>query len=188
MSSTDPPEVALGRRIRALRKSARATLKQVAEAADISESFLSQVERGVTSPSMTSLTRIAQAIGADVASLFVGDEPNATLVRAGQGRHFSHPSGSHEEHMLTSASAKRLAVVRAFIDPGEDSGAEMYSHAADEEVVVVLSGSLTVWVESTRHVLEPGDALTLDPRRPHRYKNERDVRVDSIWTMTPPVY
>ena len=188
MVTNDPTEAALGQRIRVVRKRARATLKQVADAADISESFLSQVERGIASPSMSSLTRIARAIGADLASLFVGGESDSTLVRAGQGRRFSHPAGSHEEQMLTPASAQRLAVVRAFIDPGEDSGAEMYSHAADEEVVVVLSGSLTVWVESTRYVLGPGDALTLDPRRPHRYKNEGDAPVDSIWTMTPPVY
>ena len=67
-------EVDVGERLRAIRHLRRATLKSVAERAEFSESFLSQVERGKASASIASLTRIAAALGVNVADLF---EPTA---------------------------------------------------------------------------------------------------------------
>ena len=68
LQQSEPPEAvpagqALGRRLRELRRSRRRTLRTVAEAAEVSESFLSQIERGRANPSVSSLTRIAAALG-----------------------------------------------------------------------------------------------------------------------------
>ena len=65
-----PVEFDVGARLRAIRHLRRATLQAVAERANLSESFLSQIERGKASPSVASLTRIAAALGVNVADLF----------------------------------------------------------------------------------------------------------------------
>ena len=70
-----PPEVNVGERLRAIRRLRRATLKTIADRAGLSESFLSQIERGRASASVASLTRIAAALGVNVADLF---EPNGS--------------------------------------------------------------------------------------------------------------
>jgi transcriptional regulator with XRE-family HTH domain len=68
----------VGERLRAIRRLRRATLKTVADRADLSESFLSQVERGRANASVASLKRIAAALGVNVADLF---EPNGSTWR-----------------------------------------------------------------------------------------------------------
>src|SRR6266516_4101054 len=74
-------EVDLGARIRALRLARRATLRQLAAQAAVTESFLSQVERGVASPSIASVQRIARALDLTIGQLFA-EEPNVgKLVR-----------------------------------------------------------------------------------------------------------
>src|SRR5205823_15105461 len=68
-------EVDVGERLRDIRRSRRATLKTIADRAGVSESFLSQVERGRASASIASLRRIANALGVSVADLFEPDGP-----------------------------------------------------------------------------------------------------------------
>ena len=70
--------VDVGERLRAIRRLRRATLKTVADRAGLSESFLSQVERGRANASVGSLKRIAAALGVNVADLF---EPNGSTGR-----------------------------------------------------------------------------------------------------------
>ena len=67
----------LGQRIREVRQKKGMTLREAAVAADVSESFLSQVERGLANPSVASLRRIADAMGERVASFFVGEPPSS---------------------------------------------------------------------------------------------------------------
>ena len=71
--------VDVGERLRTIRTLRRATLKSVAERAELSESFLSQVERGRANASVGSLKRIAAALGVNVADLF---EPNGSAAGA----------------------------------------------------------------------------------------------------------
>ena len=77
-TATAEASVEVGERLRAIRRLRRATLKTVAERADLSESFLSQVERGRANASVASLRRIAAALGVNVADLF---EPNGSTAR-----------------------------------------------------------------------------------------------------------
>src|SRR5438874_11836090 len=68
-------EVDVGERLRDIRRLRRATLRTIAERAGVSESFLSQVERGRASASVASLRRIAGALGVSVADLFDSSGP-----------------------------------------------------------------------------------------------------------------
>jgi transcriptional regulator with XRE-family HTH domain len=98
----------LGQRIRQVRQKKGMTLREAAEAAAVSESFLSQVERGLANPSVASLRRIADAIHEPVASFFVGEPPQGMLVRVKDRRRLVHPMGMLEDYLLTPAAARRL--------------------------------------------------------------------------------
>ena len=80
--------VDVGERLRAIRRLRRATLKTVADRAGLSESFLSQVERGRANASVASLQRIAAALGVNVTDLF---EPNGSSARPRVLRRESRP-------------------------------------------------------------------------------------------------
>src|SRR3954471_6547885 len=72
---------ALGERLRAIRQLRRKTLKSVASAAGISESFLSQLERGRTNATIATLQRLATALGIEVSELFRASAPRPRVPR-----------------------------------------------------------------------------------------------------------
>jgi transcriptional regulator with XRE-family HTH domain len=188
--TTTPParEQTVGTRIRDIRRRSNVTLRALADAAGVSESFVSQVERGVANPSMASLRRIADALGTNIASLFSGADNTGSVVRAGERKRMAHPVGSHEDYLVTPASAKTMQIIYSFVAVGAGSGDEPYSHAADEECVVVLSGQLVVGVGDDTFELAAGDALMLDPRSPHSYVNPGPEDTTALWVTSPPVY
>lgn len=184
----DREELELGRRIRSLRLSKGISLRAVAEAAGVSESFLSQVERGVASPSVASLRRIAEALGESVGSFFEGPVVPGKVVRVRDRRRLVHPRRHWEDVLLTPPDARRLQVILSTIEAGGGSGHESYSHDSDEECVIVLKGQLEFWVEDERFFLLEGDALVFESRRPHRNRNPGPAKAEVLWVITPPSY
>ncbi|MGH2406583.1 MAG: cupin domain-containing protein [Candidatus Limnocylindrales bacterium] len=181
------PEIDLGARIRTLRRGAPLTLRQLAERAAVTESFLSQVERGVTSPSIATVQRIARALGLTIAQLFA-DESTRRLVRRGDRRRITYPGLDAVDEFLTASTAGRLQVILSTIAPGGGTGEEAYTHESDEEVVVVLDGSLEVWVGDEHYLLDEGDALTFPSRLPHRNVNPGDRPARVLFCLTPPSF
>lgn len=174
----------LGASIRSLRKAHDITLKDAATRAGVSESFLSQVERGIANPSIASLRRIAEALDQPVATLFAGGDEYDGIVRLHERRKMSHPSG-YVDSMVTPPAAKQLEVHHTVIEPGIGSGPGLYTHVADEECVLVLEGALVITVEDESVRLAAGDSLLLDPRRGHRFRNPLDTPATVLWIMTP---
>lgn len=182
------PAHELGQRIREVRRKKKMTLRDAAVAAGVSESFLSQVERGLANPSVASLRRIADAIREPVASFFVGEAQSGMLVRAGERRRLVHPMGALEDYLLTPATARSLQIIYCVAGPGEGSGPEPYSHVADEECVVVLSGRLEVGLPAETYTLGSGDALLFDPKDPHSFVNPGPEPATMLWVQTPPLF
>jgi transcriptional regulator with XRE-family HTH domain len=178
----------LGQRIREVRQKKGMTLREAAEAADVSESFLSQVERGLANPSVASLRRIADAMHERVASFFVGDPAPGMLVRVKDRRRLVHPMGMLEDYLLTPPTARKLQIIYCVAGPGEGSGHERYTHVADEECVIVLSGRLDVGLGDETYSLESGDALLLDPKNPHSFHNPGPEPATMLWVQTPPLF
>jgi transcriptional regulator with XRE-family HTH domain len=179
--------VELGQRIRTVRRRRHVTMRELAARAGLSVSLISQVERGRTNPSISTLRRLAEGLNESVAVFFEGEESAGTLVRANNRRRMVHPSGVLEDYLLTPAAAKTMQIHYSVIGPRQGSG-EPYTHTADEECVIVIDGSLEVTVDGEALVLDAGDALMLDPRLPHSYHNPGDTPTTSIWVMSPPGY
>ena len=183
-----PIEVDLGARIRALRLARGETLRRLAADAGVTESFLSQVERGVASPSIASVQRIARALGQSIAELFAADERAGIVVRARDRRRVVYQGLGAIDEFLTRATDGRLQVILSTIEPGGGTGDEAYTHESDEEVVVVLEGSLDLWVGPEHFRLEAGDAVTHSSRLPHRNTNPGPGVARVLFCMTPPSF
>ena len=184
----EEPDLELGQRIRDLRREKAVTLRETAEAAGVSESFLSQVERGQANPSVASLRRIAEALHEPVAAFFVGAETGGAVVRAGERRRMAHPRRAYEDYLLTPPTARKLQIIQSVIAPGMGSGEEAYTHPGDEECVVILSGTLDVTVGGETQVLDRGDSLLIDPRQEHSFFNSAAEPAVVLWVMTPSLY
>jgi transcriptional regulator with XRE-family HTH domain len=192
LTTSSPPtgaaDLQLGPRIRTLRQARGFTLRELAERAGVTESFLSQVEREVTSPSIASVQRIARGLDLAIAELFVEEMPHSRVVRAADRRRIAYSGLRAVDEFLTTGLGGRLQVILSTIEPGGGTGDEPYTHESDEEVVIVLSGRLELWVANEHHVLEEGDAVTYSSRLPHRNLNPGPSTATVLFCLTPPSY
>ncbi len=181
-------EAMIGATLRSVRRQRELTLRQVAEEAGVTESFLSQVERDIASPSIATLRRIAVALGTSIGVLLDDVGPHGQLVRASERRVVTYPGLSARDEFLTDGSGGRLQAILSVVEPGGGTGAEAYSHESDEELLIVLDGSLDLWVGAEQHRLETGDAIRYSSRVPHRNQNPGPGTARILFVITPPSY
>ena len=181
-------DVELGPRLRRLRIARSLTLRELAQRAGVTESFVSQVERGVATPSIASVQRIARGLGFSIADLFAEVESVGQVVRAAERRRISYPGLGAVDEFLTRGKGGRLQVIMSTVEPGGGTGDEPYTHESDEEVVIVLEGELDLWVGDEHFHLEAGDAVTHSSRIPHRNTNNGTSPARILFCSTPPSY
>ena len=181
-------ELQLGPRIRSLRQARHVTLRELAERAGVTESFLSQVEREVTSPSIASVQRIARALDLGIAELFADEAPLGRVVRRADRRRIAYPGLNATDEFLTAGRNGRLQVILTTIEPGGGTGDEAYTHDSDEEVVIVLEGRLDLWVGDEHHRLDTGDTVAHSSRLPHHNRNPGPGRAVVLFCSTPPSF
>jgi transcriptional regulator with XRE-family HTH domain len=188
MALTQASELRVGARLRARRLERGLTISEVAERAELTAGFISQLERDLTSASLSSLYRICAVLGIRVGSL-VDDVPAGRLIRREQQTRRSLALGSAEHLLLSSGDEPRFHVTESHIPPGASAGDGLYTLPADVELVYVLSGSLELRVGDETHLLGEGDTLTYSPRDPHTWRNasETDEAV-VLWTALPNPY
>ncbi len=179
----------LGSTIRRLREERNLSLREVAARSDLTPSFLSQVERNLTSPSVASLRKVAQAFGVPLTALFQGPTiPENHVVRRKDRRQLIHPRRQWRDYLLTPNLTGKLQVILSVIEPGGGSGDEAYAHDSDEECVVILRGRLEFWVGPDWYLLEEGDSIVFESRIPHRNCNPGPDQAEVLWITTPPSY
>ena len=185
MTDRDP---LIGASIRAVRRRRGLTLREVAGPAGVTESFLSQVERDIASPSIATLRRIAVALGTSIGVILDEAGPHGQLVRAEDRRVVTYPGLKARDEFLTDGSDGRLQVIMSVVDPGGGTGPEAYTHESDEECLIVLEGSLDLWVGSEQHRLHAGDAIRYSSRVPHRNENPGPATARVLFVITPPSF
>jgi transcriptional regulator with XRE-family HTH domain len=185
--ATNGHALALGGRIRELRRGRELSLARVAEACGISSSLLSQVERGVVSPSLQTLHAIGQFFGVPMFAFFGEGEPREAVVRRAERRRLAFPASQVTYELVTPDLQRQLEVLEMGLDAGQETFDCGLSHAG-EECVVVLEGTVTAYVGERVYDLGEGDSVYLDASVPHRYKNrtKRPARLLSV--ITPPSF
>lgn len=176
--------VSIGPQIRASRTARGLTLDMVAEAAGLTKSFVSRLERDHVSPSVASLVAVCEVVGLRVGELF--EPPSSDVVRNGEGTPINFGGSRVEETLLTPGTQRDLQVIRSHILPGGHAGMELYSLDCAAEFVFVVSGRLVVTLAEEPVALGTGDALTFVGRRPHTWRNASATQpCDVLWVLAP---
>ena len=110
-----------------------------------------------------------------------------TLAKDPTARYYKKEGGEQKEYAVDSKTGEELALKQIYglLRPGDSSGEEPRSHEA-VECAYVLSGVLTVEVQDETFTLTPGEAITLNSVKPHRYSNRGDDETEFILSVTPP--
>jgi transcriptional regulator with XRE-family HTH domain len=178
----------LGERLRAIRLLRRLTLREVAQAAGVSESFVSQLERGRSSASVATLQRLAAAVGIEVSDLFAGESTTGPHVLRRHERQLLEWGHLGRKALLTPKPFLSLEVVAAVFDPGGSTGDEPYTHGDSEELLLVLAGRVQVQLGSELLDLSAGDSVNYRSSTPHRVSNPGDETAEVLFVISPPSY
>jgi transcriptional regulator with XRE-family HTH domain len=173
-SIVQPPALRLGVKVRARRRDRGFTLVEVAERTGLSIGFLSQVERDITAPSLSSLALIASALGSRISD-FIREPPPVALHHGTESPQLFaiDPSMIAYERLSTSFAGKKLNAIRMHVPPGYRS--EVTSHAG-EEFVFVLAGTIRYLLQERSYDLAAGDSLHFAASQLHKVENhERQV-------------
>ena len=179
--------VELGERLRAIRQLRRRTLKEIAGAAGISESFLSQLERGRTNATIATLQRLSTALGIEVSDLFATNAPRPRVLRR-EARDFVAWGDAGRKALLTPKPFHALEVVVARFEPGGSTGDEPYTHGDSEELLLVVEGEVHVQLGTEIHELGTGDSVHYQSSTPHRVSNPGDETAEVMFVISPPSY
>jgi transcriptional regulator with XRE-family HTH domain len=181
----------LGSEMRNLRKTRRLSLEELAQRTDKSVGYLSQVERGLSHPTIDVLKAISSALGVHIGWFFPNGTPadpsdRGVVVRKAARRRLSF-GGGITDFLLSPHLGGALEFMFCEFEPGATSGTDAITHEG-EEAGLVLSGRLELWVGDDHFVLDSGDSFTYRSNRPHRYTNPGDTVTTVVWVVTPPSY
>lgn len=201
-------EIDLGQKLKAVRTRKRVTLQQVADAANLSKSFISQVEAGAANPSIGSLKKIAQGLGIPLGALLDDERTPALaptvasappdgqprdrtrevqIVRRDRRKMLVWPGKDAKTYLLTPDLQRKLEVILDVEEPGHTSGEERYCHEG-EEFGFVLEGRYEVTVGDQVFVLEEGDSIYYPSDIPHKVRVLGDRPAKTLWVITPPSF
>lgn len=191
-TDTDDAERALGPLIRGRRQQLKLTLAQVADRVGLSIGMLSQVERGLSTPTIRQLQGIAAALDVRIGWFFQSEEAGDItevdiVVRAGQRRKIAYRDLGMTDELLVPNLNGKLGLLMCRLEPGASSGGEPYAHEGDE-AGLLLSGSLEIEVNGRSVMLHAGDSFAFQSTSPHRYRNPGDAEAVIVWALTPPSF
>jgi len=180
-------DVAVGQRLRELRRARRLSLETVAARTDLSIGFLSQIERGLSSPSLRVLATLADVLGIGIAGLFGAKEKADTARDAIVTREKARAklnlwrTGISKQLLSPAGSDGRLNLFLVHMEPGGSTGDELYTHDG-EEAGLVIEGEMKLTVNAESWTLKHGDSFRFASRRPHRFSNpSREKKAVVLW-------
>ncbi|GAA3092275.1 helix-turn-helix domain-containing protein [Streptosporangium carneum] len=184
----DPETItaAVANNVRAQRAHRQMTLDELAARSGVSRGMLVQVEQGRTNPSITTLTRIADALGVTVARIVeVSDTPVVRVVSARDVVTFPHGTASSARLLVGTDAPSILELWDWRLAPGEHHDGDAHPPGT-REMLTVLEGELTLSVYGGSHVIGVDDAVVFSADRPHKYANRGEVPLRFVMVVTEP--
>jgi transcriptional regulator with XRE-family HTH domain len=177
----------LGEKIKALRTERGWSLQDLAHKSGISAAGIHRIESNGITPTITTMMKIADALGKKVSFFIEEEKEDAVFVRAVKRESiFTFKKGLD----LQCVSAKKygdfiMTAAYAVVEVKASSGKKPMSHRG-EELVYCLRGKMEFQVNGNTYVLGPGDSLHFRTHAEHRWRNIGDVRAKLIWVLAVP--
>jgi len=182
-----PNKKELGERIKRFRLERNLTLKDVELKAKVSATHVSEIERGMTSPTVGALTKIAKALGSEP-SYFLNSNalPPVSLVKKDERKSFSYDEwGAKVNRLSTGIRDSSMSFLELELEPGNRNELEPMTHTG-EEFMHIIKGVVEIFVGLERHRLKEGDSIHFKSHEPHTIRNIGDAQARLLWISLPP--
>lgn len=182
----------LGTKIREVRQQKGLTLNELAEKTDVTASYLSQLERNIIDPSLSSLRRIAVALEVPIYTFLDDTERQPVLITADKRQKLDLPNSAVTYEFLTPMAANKafnpkMEIIFFQLNPEGSTSEELLTHAADE-CIYVIEGELEAYLGEDKYSLKAGDSIYITENTPHRFRNPGSGKTVGLSNICPPIY
>lgn len=180
------PKEVIGKRIRQCRKEIGLTVEQLGKKTGLSQSMISQIERGQVNPSLDTLWKLSYFLEVPVFSFFKNIERNPVNITRREEQNLVtmlHPNVTYR--ILSSTRDRKIELMELIVEPGQVSHLPSLAHKG-EECGYIIKGELEVIIEDRQYYLETGDSIYFDSTLHHKFYNPGTEKAIGIWAMTPP--
>ncbi|MGL4310125.1 MAG: helix-turn-helix domain-containing protein [Paracoccaceae bacterium] len=180
----------VGDDIRSLRKTRDMTLAQLAADVGRSVGWLSQIERGQTTPSVRDLGLLAERLEVNISFFFRStsraQEEQGLVLRAADRPIIGSAESGLTEELLSPTLNGSFEMIRSVFAP-RSSSEGLRKARPTEDGGVLLSGAITLTVGDTEVNLAPGDSFQFK-QTDYAWRNDGDDPAIVIWVVSPPIY
>ena len=175
----------LGEKLKAVRMEKDMTLEEVAKKSSLTKSFISQIELNKTSPSITSLMKVASALEIRLTDLFREDSPieNVLVKKKKRDSYYNSKTKLTIELLSTRFPDQKMETIYFSGEPGGKTDAVT---RVGQEFIYITKGKIKLILDQKEYVAEEGDSLYFDSSTPHSWENPGPDTVEGIWVGTPP--
>ena len=160
------------------------SMRELARASGISANALSMIERSLTSPSVSTLYKLVDALNVPIKSLFGDESPREPIVfrRSSQRSRVHFPLGIWEG-LGGESFVGQVEPFMLTLESGANSGSNNMVHTG-HEFVLCLQGELEYEVEGKKYKLGPGDSLLFAARLQHQWRNPGSVVTNAMFVLS----
>jgi len=178
----------VGGRLRRLRRARNLTLAELADRAGLTDGYLSNVEKGVTTPSLSALATLAAVLGSDMSVFFPPTGASRVHVhRADEMDHLRVANSSAETYTVLSARSVDPTFT-GLLDHITPSETDTYSYSYfGERLLLMLEGEIEMRIGGTVHRLGPGDSLHYSSHPEHTLRVVSETPAVILWVVTPAI-
>lgn len=177
----------IGNKLKELRIAKGLTQEELADRAELSKGFISQLERDLTSPSIATLVDILQCLGSGLKEFFADDEEEQIVF--GEADYFEKVDGDLDntiEWIIPSAQKNLMEPIRLTLEPGGSTYPD--NPHEGEEFGYVLAGSITIHIGSKAYKAKKGEAFYFTPGSKHYITAGKKSGAKLIWVSSPPSF
>lgn len=177
----------LGEKIRRKRKERGLSLSQLAKRIKRTPSYLSQIERDLAEPSITSLRQIANSLEVPIFYFLLDEQKDGPLVRKGERKTLRFPDAHQVYELLSPDLNRKIEMIQACIKPGATTCERPLSHAG-EECILVLKGEMKIQIGEEDYHLREGDSIYYYAAIPHKIESCGEEDLVFVSAITPPAF
>ena len=177
----------IGQKIKELRVAKGLTQEELADRAELSKGFISQLERDLTSPSIATLVDILQCLGTNLNEFFSDDEEEQVVF--GDEDYFEKKDTDLKntiEWIIPNAQKNQMEPILMTLYPHKKS--HVQTSYTGEEFGYVLKGNITIVRGGKKYKVKAHETFYMDGAKSHYLYNHGNSPAKILWITTPPIF
>lgn len=177
----------IGEKIKELRITKNLTQEELADRAELSKGFISQLERDLTSPSIATLIDILQVLGTDLKEFFQDTTDEQIVFKYSDYFEKTDTNLKNKiEWIIPNAQKNIMEPIRLTLEPGGSTYPD--NPHEGEEFGYVLTGSITIHIGNKKYKAKKGESFYITPNSTHYIEANSKLGASLIWVSSPPSF